>query len=619
MAHLKDQEEIFNLYDTSKTEADEWRIDYPEYKRLADNGLLQDDDEYLPETNDGSLSASLFKLPKRIVSSKSLRGRATAEEKADAWVTELANIVWEDKIIKNANTQAPFHRKWKDAVRKAAIYGSAPIINLFVENGNYTGSDFIVEVPENVTLEAGKISDHDSDVIFWDVYYSEQQVKNLRDRAKRENKQKTDTYSKWYVEGFTKVLESKQQEEDEKKQNDDKPRRKGYKFTIVYQRGVKAPFFMLHRATKCVLREWENPDPTGDIPVHFLYCYQDFENPYGIGIVKLAGGTQNVLDIMRKYDVYSTALGFRPPISIGGDTTGLDADSLVYAADAQWIVGRAQVKREEISNQVYQQLPSRIAMYKTSLNQHIPTGDTSISGAAGDPQYSKTPAGIKFQAQNLSIDDEDFKDNLYITYSAVARSMINTHFANMQGTDIMKLTDEQREVLSGAGLEFPVDDTGAPTNDLEIIWDNSRANFYYEIDPEQDKTQDDEKRLDGLLKVLDLIRNDENINADLMQSGKRLNKGELLSETIRLISDSDKIIEDVAPEDQAIAQQQMMAGQQAPQTQEAAPQPTMNPEYVNAIMQQYGVDEGVAMAMVEAEMRGYQPDEILSALRGTMV
>ena len=55
-------------------------------------------------------------------------------------------------------------------------------------------------------------------------------------------------------------------------------------------------------------------------------------------------------------------------------------------------------------------------MYKTSLNNLIPTGDTTISAESGDPQYSKTPAGVKFQQSNLSIDDEDFKDKLFLAY-----------------------------------------------------------------------------------------------------------------------------------------------------------------------------------------------------------
>jgi len=155
--------------------------------------------------------------------------------------------------------------------------------------------------------------------------------------------------------------------------------RTGIKFCVSQQRGVDAPFHMFHPSTKKWVREWSNPDPTGDVQIHFLYCYQDFVNPYGIGIVKLAGGTQNVLDYMRQADVLATQIGARPPILIEGDADGVDLESLVYAQDAQWFAGNAKITRMEISNQVYAQLPNRISMYKTSLNQLIPVGDTSIS------------------------------------------------------------------------------------------------------------------------------------------------------------------------------------------------------------------------------------------------
>ena len=173
-----DKSELKDLYVQAKEEAREWKENYDEYERLADNGLLDALDEGLPEVNDGSLAAALFKLPKRIVNSD-LTGRAKALDADDAWITELANIYWENKIVPNANKQAPFHRKWKDAVRKSAIYGGQPIITLFSENGDYEGSDIIIPQAQDVSLEPGKVSDTDSDVIFWDVYYTKKQVRLL--------------------------------------------------------------------------------------------------------------------------------------------------------------------------------------------------------------------------------------------------------------------------------------------------------------------------------------------------------------------------------------------------------------------------------------------------------
>ena len=634
-SYLTDEKDLYDLLNQSREESKIWRKDYHEYERLAENGLLDDLDPDLPETNDGSLAASLYKLPKRIINS-SKKGRATALDTDDQWITELANMQWEKNIIPNANSQATFHRKWKDAVRKAAIYGSVPLITLFVERGTYIGADFVVAQPQDVKLEPGKVSDYDSDIFFWDVYFTKQQVTDMVERAKTENKEAKDngdeeSYNKWDVKALEDILKAKQEEESREadedfKQDDETVRQKGIKFCTIFQRGVNAPFYMFHPATKKKVREWSNPDPTGDVPVHFLYCYQDFKNPYGVGIVKLAGGTQNVLDMMRQYDVLATQLGFRPPVSIGGDLSETDLDSIVYAQDAQWMVGNAQVKREEISNQIYSQLPDRTQMYKQSLNQLLPMGDTSVSAGAGDPLASKTPAGVKQAAAMLSIDDEDFKDNVDMTYEAVAKNMINTHFANMQGTDLMRLSDDERDILMKAGLEFPLDEMGEPmTNELEVIWDEARATFDFEMDAESDQLQDEAQRLESLLKIVELRATDPTLEQSLMMAGKQLNVGELFSEIISLTSKNDKIVTDISPEDMQANEEQMMAeeqmaaeqqmGAEQPMEQE---QPQLDPEdeqelvNIQAIADEYQVSENVASAMREAEMGGADEEQIMA-------
>lgn len=585
MPFLK-KDDLKKLYTDSKTEAHIWREDYPQYERLADNGLMDGLDTNLPEVNDGSLAAALFKLPKRIVNSK-LSGTVKAMDRDEAWLSELANLVWQNDIIPNANTQAPFIRKWKDAVRKAAIYGSVPLITIFVEKDGKRHADFIVGQPQDVTLEPGKVSDYDSDVTFWDVYYSKLQLENMIEQAKQENqdakKNKEDGYNKWDIPALEAILKSDNTEErsslDTPRQEQTKNvRQKGFKFCIAVQKGVGAPYYMYHKDTDKTVREWSNPDPTGDSCIHFLYCYQDFINPYGIGIVKLAGGTQNVLDYMRQADVLATQLGLEPPLDVAGDADSADIDSLVFAQRALWFTGNAKVTPVQISNEIYQQLPDRMAMYKTSLNQLIPTGDTTISAGSGDPQYSKTPAGVKFQAASLSIDDEDFKDNLYITYAAVAKSMINTHFANMEGTDLMKLSDDEREILRKAGMQFPESADGEMSNQVEMVWDTMRATFDFEVDPEQDKAKDDADKLEGLTKVAELVASDPTLEQELAMNKKKLNKGELYSEIISLTSDNDKIITDVGPEDTA-GQVDPQTGQpmQVPQGQLTKGQPVQAP------------------------------------------
>lgn len=645
-----DKKDLKTLYSDSKTEAHIWRQDYPQFQRLADNDLMEGLDPNLPEVNDGSLAAALFKLPKRIVP-KTLSGTVKSLDRDEAWLPELANIYWRKKIIPNANSQAPFMRKWKDAVRKAAMYGSVPIITIFVDKDGQRHSDFLVGQAQDVTLEPGKVSDYDSDIMFWDIYYSKLQLENMIEQAKEEAEKGTnDGYNKWDIPALEAILNSKETTERDSQDSPTQPgatKPKGFKFCIAVQRGVEAPFYMYHSATNKTVREWSNPDPSGDLNIHFLYCYQDLINPYGTGIVKLAGGTQNVLDYMRQADVLATQLGLRPPIMVGGDADSADLDTLVYTQDGMWFTGEAKVERLELTTGIYQELPGRIQMYKTSLNQLIPTGDTSATAAqSGDPTQSKTPAGVKLAAANLSIDDEDFKENLYATYEAVAKSMINTEFANMEGSDIMKLSDDERDILMKAGFPFPENEEGEMSNELEIVWDDVRANFDFEVDAEIDKAQDDADKLEGLMKVAELSASDPNFDAYLQMDKKKLNRGELFSDIVALTTDNDKIITDISPEDEMANAEAMgvdpatgqpvdpqaTAGQPdgslqgmelAPQEEQGEPSMPESAEpseeeiqaNVQGVMEQYGVDENTALAALAAERQGFPPEDVMAHLQ----
>lgn len=646
-------EQLFSQYTQDKKDGKEWKKDYPEFERLANNELLPSLDENLPETNDGSLSAALFKLPKRIVPDD-LTGSPRALDREDLWINEFAKIEWEKNIVPNANTQAPFEEKWKDAVRKAGIYGFCPLITIQTVANGKASVDFINAYPHDVTLEVGKVSVTDSDRVWWDIYFSKEQIENIIKSEELEKKkakeEQREAFTTWNIKALKELISSKGEvdrltpEETPKGLDDKTVKKGGFKITMCFQRGVNSTFYGLAHGTKEIVREYTNPDPTGDIPVHFLYCYQDFINPYGIGIVKLAGGTQNVLDYMRQADVLATQIGIRPPILISGDTTETDLDSFVYGQDVIWFAGKATVQRQELGNNVYNQLPTRIGMYKTSLNNLIPTGDTTISAESGDPQYSKTPAGVKFQQSNLSIDDEDFKDKLFLAYNQVGKSMINTHFANKQGSDIMLLTEPERERIFKSSPElFPefqeqVDpETGEvlpPSNELEVIWDNARASFDFEVDAEPDKAKDESERLDGALRVLELVNADPTLPQELQMSGKKLNKGELLADIIGLLTDNDKIIVDISPEEQIQAEQmqsQQMVDQSMPEQMESPeeqsqdlgpelPQENLEPDeaqmsqQVAEVMDSLGVDEKTAAFVLDAKLNGFSDEQILDAI-----
>lgn len=631
------EDELKELYTQAKDEAYQWRKEYPELERLADNGLIDDLDETLPEINDGELSAGLFKLPKRIVNSD-LKGRFKSTDSDEKWITELANIYWENKIIPNANYKAPWARKWKDIVRKAAIYGGQPVISLLVDDGKGgTKADIDVPYAQDVRLEPGKTSDLDSDIIFWDVYYTRKQVRDMIEQAKEEMKeQPTDGYNKWDVKALQAIVDAKSdyedrdQLEDHDSKKDKAVTKGGIKFCIAFQRGVKAPFYMYHSDSDKVVREWENPDPTGDIPIKYLYCYQDFNNPYGIGIVKLAGGTQNVLDHLRRLHVLATQIGIRPPVTIEGNEDEVDEDSLIYAEAQPWYVGNAKVTPVNMSNNIYEQLGSTIQMYKASLQSFIPMGDTSITSAdSGNPQRSRTPAGVKLEAAQLSIDDNDFKDNLYMTYEAVAENLINLTFANMQGSDIVKLSNDEMKILASAGLEIPMDPmTGEPmTNELEVLWDEVRSTFTFEMEAEDDKKLADEQEVENMVRALELRASDPNFDMAMQMSGYKFNLGEAYYTLMKKITKNDKIVEEISAEDMAMMEQGMADPMLDP-TLDPNADPAMqgneqvaqsvDPETaqanIEAVMNEYGIDSNDAAEALMMEEEGEDPEVVMQAI-----
>ena len=622
-------EDLDDLYTRAKDEAYEWRKNYSEYERLADNELSDDIDDTLPEVNDGELAAALFKLPKRVVN-RDLKGRFSAKDTDEAWITELANIYWENKVIPNANYKAPWARKWKDAVRKAAIYGSQPIISLLVDDGEGgVKPDIDIPYAQDVRLEPGKVSDLDSDVIFWDVYYTRKQVRDLIEQAERENKDNPqDGMNKWDVKALKNILEAKNDDEDRDQtethegKNEKSVTKGGIKFCIVFQRGVKAPFYMYHKASNQTVREWENPDPTGDIPVKYLYCYQDFNNPYGIGIVKLAGSTQNVLDELRRLHVLATQIGIRPPFTVEGNEDEVDFDSLIYAQEQPWIVGNARITERNLANGVYQGLANTIQMYKASLQNFIPMGDTGITSAnSGDPTRSRTHAGVKLQEAQLSIDDEDFKDNLYMTYEAVATNIINITFANKQGSDLLNLSSDEMKILASAGLEIPTDPvTGDPaTQELEVIWDEARATFTFEMEAEDSKEEKDAEVVDAMVKALELRAADPNFDMSMQESGYQFNLGEAYYTLMKLITKNDKIVSEISAEDQKMMEQNALDPNLDPSmAQEQGVAQSIDPETaqanVEAVMQEYGVDQQTAAEALMLEEEGADPNAVGQAI-----
>jgi hypothetical protein len=70
-------------------------------------------------------------------------------------------------------------------------------------------------------------------------------------------------------------MSSKEMEDQNINERDKQVSNSGIKTTVCFNRGIGAPFYMFskHLEDGECLREWKNPDPTGDLPITMQYCY----------------------------------------------------------------------------------------------------------------------------------------------------------------------------------------------------------------------------------------------------------------------------------------------------------------------------------------------------------
>jgi len=605
--YLTKEELNDSYYEASKT-AKDWHKPFNEYERIAGNKLSKTLGKNMPRVNDGSLAASLLETPMQVYPVMQT-GKFSVVDRDEQWLSEIANIIWRRRIVPKANTQASFFDKEQISIYRALRYGAQPRYNFFVSNETYTGSDWSLPYIRNVKLEPGKFSVDDCDYVFLDVFYTKLQLRKIIDQIEEDTKQakinKTTPDTSWNVEALKQLVDaaltSKELDEQNQNEREKAINASGIKITACFQRGIGAPFYMFSKHLpdgECV-REWVNPDPTGDLPITMQYCYENLESPYGIGRIELAGPTQNVLDYMTQAHVLATQIGLQPPKKISGPTDQTNFDSLQFAPDALWQTGQANIDVVQTTSNVYTQFPGNFGLYKAQLQNLQGRTDGSVSAQSGDPNFSKTSAGVKMQESRTNAQDNYLRNKADTAGAKMAEKMMNIHMAMMSGADLLEIAGDDLERLTKAGYFDDNEETPEPSSqDIPILYEELRGKFKFEFDPRPEADQDEKNRW---LELIDIATSNPNVLPAIEQSGYRFNLGEAFKKVLGASGADqwEKVLDEISPEEIVPPQDQAQ----------------LNDE-LSATMQQYGIGEDVATAVLAARQQGYSEEEILNFLQG---
>ena len=571
-AYLPTTEYAWTYYEAQK-QARLFFLPFNEYERIAQNKIRTDLPPNMPKVNDGSLAALLNETPMRILA-QPFMGHAKVTESIDPetgepappqpWLTELINVLWNKEIVPYANMEAPFFQKQVLALYRALVYGSCPIYDFFTNRNGRRTVDFVLPYIRDVYLEVGKHSDLDSDYIFFDQYYTRLQLDKIIAAGNRI--EATGVKSPWNLEALKQIRDSHVESQKEYLAKNPAERNRPVrstqiKFTTVFQRGVDAPFDTFYaegnKEDVLIVKSKKNEDPTGDLPIHFLYAYSDLFNPYGKGQIEISGGTQNVLDYMTQLHVLANQLGDQPPILIEGDRSSTDLDSMIFAPSQFWFTGQAKVSMMETSNSVLKMFPQSYGIYKNQLINMQGTSTTDVVNESEDPSMGKTPSAINTQNARQNSHDNYLLEQCEQTFSRVFKSMLNIHFANMQGSQLLKLEEVDAVKMMRAGLipEDPMTPNTPATQHVQVEWDQLRGKFDFEIDPDSSRVKDNKEQVQHLQEILGLVQQNPYMLQYIRSTGYTLNIGEVYGQIFTKLGlqNIEKILEPMTAQDKAQA------------------------------------------------------------------
>jgi hypothetical protein len=564
LGYYLDEKEVVEAFSGDEKDAKLIFESYDEIERLSNNKPKAKLPSGFSNVTDGSFAATLRELPKRYLA-QLFTGNVTSTDRDEAWVAELANLVWSKKIIPNANQDDLFFNKQMDWSYRANKYGSQPMFAFYKTTEAYSGADCVLPYIRNVILEKGKVSDLAANRSYLVQFYDKYTLKSIIDSAEKEHstakKDKRETLSPWDVKQLKKLLDASPSTKDVTEQTETE-REKGldtggtFKIIHCFQRGSEAPFYSFAPALgheKNIVRHDENRNPTGDMPLILLYSDIERENPYGLGLGHLVGPNQNVQDFLTQAHMFATQYGLRPAIDVHGPRDTAKLDTIKWKSDHLIFTGNTDIKPFMPPSSIYAQFPTSIGLYKTQQQELVGSKNGSVGSQSGNPSYSKTNAGVKMQEASNGTNDGFLQMRHEQAYERLVTTMLNIHMANMEGEEILKIIDEEAIKLDRAGMELDHDQDGNITSQEALVeYDKMRGKFAFEVDANSSKEKSDNDDADAMEKEVVFIQTASQMPPQIPMGEYVFNTGEYMAAILRKkgMKDLDKILVKQTPQEQ---------------------------------------------------------------------
>lgn len=385
-----------------------------------------------PRVTDGTLAAIRRRKPKQIIQQLPT-GRVTIYDNEN--MEDTANAVLTDIIIPNANSGGIPYSKAKRAIKSTIDVGSAWAYCFMDRTGPVFHANYKLKYFQDILFEKGKVSEFDTNYMPMVDWLTEGDVKSIIWYEKQREVTKTD----WNLKALQELLDKGPGDKDY--ESKDPAERKAnstngyFKLVYFFQKGADAKFYIYVPTIDKVVRTWSTKDPRGIIPIHGLVPEDDDDNPLGEPLASISAGKQNLADFDMQMYQYGQGLQYSGPVKLWGTTPAskikLIPDNVIEMAGNK---ATDDFEVVAMANQATANFANNYGLIKTQIQSEMgDRSDTSVGSNAGNPGFSKTPAGVVAGQNDTDISNND----LLICYeqwqSRVWETCLNIHFAESKG------------------------------------------------------------------------------------------------------------------------------------------------------------------------------------------
>jgi hypothetical protein len=403
-----------------------------------------------PKVTDGTLAAVRRETPKQIIQ-KYPTGTAMIIGQPDS--AGQATAVLTDEILPYANAGGTPYAKALRGVKSTIDVGSAWAECFYNRTRDKFHADYKLLYYRDILFERGKTSEFDSNYLITIDWMTEGDIKAII----WNEKQRKVTKSEWNLPALQRFLDKGPtgKDTDSMTPEEKKSSNNGgfFKLAKFRQVGVTAPWFILATTTNEVVYRCTSRDPRGSIPVHGMVPEEEDGNPLGEALAAISAPKQNLLDFEMQMYQYQRGIGVSPPVKLWGKTAKsairLVPDNVIKMKGTK--ADGDDFEAVNISNDAIASFPQNYGLIKTQIqNETGRRNDSSTSGTAGNPGFSKTPQGIRENKAVTDVSDNHLR-NIYEEWQGrVFETLLNIHYAESAG---IKELDFKPETMKRHKLE----------------------------------------------------------------------------------------------------------------------------------------------------------------------